>query len=108
MPRDNVKPNWPMVPRGTPNDGLSEDWHSVQTEPVRVGFGQQQPTSAPAAGPASTGGFYVGALPLTFQLQPDIMPTRYPGGMGGYRVMPPGPSGIAANNAAVQSATNTK
>lgn len=95
-----------IVPRDTPNDGFPENWHPVDEPPVTVGVPGLP--SGPMPYPIGTGPFFAGTIPLTFQLTPDIMPTRYPGGLGGYRVFPPGPAGLPANIAAAQSATAKK
>ena|SRR5271157_3556474 len=96
-----------LVKAGTPNDGLPEHWAPIEEPPLIVGR-YTGPESAPSVGPRGPGQFFAASIPFVMQLQPDIMPTRYPGGLGAYRVMPPGVAGNAANNAAAQSATGTK
>ena len=89
-----------LLPANTPNDGLPEHWQPIEESPF-------QPDSAPPAAPVGTGPMFAGSIPAAMQLTPDIMPTRYPGGIGGYRIMPPPPSGVAANNAATKSLIET-
>jgi hypothetical protein len=90
-----------LVPANTPNDGLPSNWLPVE-EPL-AGVTLTGPSSAPPSAPAGPGAFYAASIPPVMQLQPDIIPTQYPGGLGAYRVMPPGPSGQAANNSQTQS-----
>ena len=87
----------PLVPAGTPNDGLPDNWAPVEAPPI---------VAAPQAPPPAFSGpspYFAASIPLTNQLLPDIMPTRFAGGIGGYRVMPPGASGRADINSAIQS-----
>jgi hypothetical protein len=88
-----------LIPSSTPNDGFPSSWAPVEEPPVLAGA----PISAPVAGPMGSGPYFAASIPAVMQLQPDIMPTRYPGGLGGYRIMPPGPSGVAAGNSATRS-----
>ena len=100
-----------IVPANTPNDGFGPSWKPVD-EPAG-NPSSPTPTSAPDSNPVGASPFFAASLPLSMQLTPDIMPTRFPGGIGGYRVMPVGPSGspglvsaiksvIAAQSAAMQ------
>lgn len=91
-----------LVPAGTPNDGLPEHWQPVNEPPITVG---NFPLSGPILEPKGPGQFYAGTIPLGFQLTPDIMPTRYPGGLGGYRIMPPATSANPQTNSAIISGT---
>lgn len=100
------KEHWPIVPRGTPNDGLPDNFRPVEEPPVSVGS-PRAIANGPRVGIENPGQFFAYTLPLNFQLTPDIMPTRWGGGIGGYRLIPPSPSGLAANNAAAQSATGS-
>jgi hypothetical protein len=103
--RDNEPQKPKLVPAGRPNDGLPDHWRPVDEPPIVAGG--REPTSGPIIGPVGPGPFYGGTIPLTFQLTPDIMPTRYPGGIGGYRVMPPGAAGNANTVSSAQSSAQT-
>ena len=92
-----------IVPADTPNDGFPENWHPVDEPRQNVGA----PTNGPMISPQSPSPFYAASIPYQMQLPPDIMPTRFPGGLGGYRVMPVGPSGSAGGNSAVNSAVQS-
>lgn len=86
-----------LIPSGTPNDGLPENWRPIE-EPALAAV------SPPAAfSSVSPSPYFAGSIPLSHQLVPDIMPTRYPGGIGGYRVSPPIPAASAGINSAIQS-----
>jgi len=85
-----------LIPAGTPNDGLPESFKPVESPPIVAG-------SAPSAAFVGASPYFAASIPLSSQLVPDIMPTRFPGGLGGYRIFPPGASGVAQNNAAAQS-----
>lgn len=89
------------MPSGTPNDGFPEGWHPVVEPPIVVGG----PGSAPPVGPRGPDQNFAASIPPGMQLQPDIMPTRYSGGLGAYRVMPPILSADPALNSAIQSLT---
>lgn len=84
------------VPAGTPNDGLPLSWQAI-VEP-RIAAPQAPPAAFSSASPQ-----LAASIPLNAQLVPDMMPTRYPGGMGGYRIFPPIPAANPGINAAVQS-----
>jgi hypothetical protein len=90
-----------LVPAGTPNDGLPETWHPVAEPPIRVG--DPGPWSAPLAGPRGPDQFFAASIPTAMQLQPDMVPTRYSGGLGAYRVIPPVPSADPGLNAAIEN-----
>ena len=92
----------PLVKANTPNDGLPSNWMPVTENPIIVGA--PSPASAAPPGMPGPGPYYAGSIPYSMQLPPDIMPTRYPGGLGGYRIMPPGPSGIPTIISAARSA----
>lgn len=55
------------------------------------------------AGPQGPGPYFASSLPQNFALQPDLFRAGFPGSIGGYRIMPPAPSGVAANNSATKS-----
>jgi hypothetical protein len=99
MPNNTASPPLKLVDAGTPNDGLPPNWQPIEESPRAVGT----PTSAPSSAPLGPGPYFAASIPQAMQLTPDIMPTRYPGGLGGYRIMPPGPSGVAAVNSATKS-----
>lgn len=105
QPLEPTKP--PLVKAGTPNDGLPPNWTPIEEPPIVVGQRYAGPESAPSAGPPGPGQFFAASIPMAMQLQPDIVLARYPGSLGAYRIMPPGPAGNAANNAAAQSATGS-
>ena len=90
-----------MVPAGTPNDGFPENWQPIDEPPIVVG--QRGPESAPPAGMPGPDKFFAASIPSGMQLEPDMMPSRYSGGLGAYRVMPPVASADPALNAAIQS-----
>jgi hypothetical protein len=93
-----TKPN--LVPSGTPNDGLGSTWNPVEEPPVFVGGNAN---GAPPAGIQSSSPYFTASIPQPMQLPPDIFPTRFSGGIGAYRIMPPGASGNPNINSAVQS-----
>jgi hypothetical protein len=97
-----VAPKKPtIVPAGTPNDGFSEGWSPVEEPPV---FANAPPAAgAPGVGPQAPAPFFAASIPAGMQLQTDIVKTEYPGSVGGLRIMPPGPSGVAGVNAAAVS-----
>jgi hypothetical protein len=102
---DNVeKPNR-LVPAGTPNDGFPDHWKPVHDDPIRVGQRYMGPESGPPSAPIGPGPYFAASIPPVMQLPTDIAITGYPGGLGAYRIMPPGPSGNPQANAAAQSAT---
>lgn len=90
------------MPAGTPNDGFPENWKPIDEDPVTVGR-RFDPESGPLVGPVGPDKFFAASIPSGFQLQPDMMPTRYGGGIGAYRVMPPIVSADPALNSAIQS-----
>ena len=75
-----------------------EGWQDVQEPPLTV-----PATQAPPAAFAGASPYFAASIPLSSQLVPDIMPTRFPGGLGAYRIMPPIPAGVPGINAAVKS-----
>lgn len=91
------------MPAGTPNDGLPENWKAIDEPPVIVGERGFEPHSGPPVGPAGPDKFFAASIPSGFQLEPDMMPTRYAGGLGAYRIMPPIASADPALNSAIQS-----
>jgi hypothetical protein len=92
-----------LVPAGAPNDGLPETWRPIEEPPIVAGA--QGPQSAPRAGLQGPDPYFAASIPSGMQLEPDIMPTRYSGGLGAYRVMPPIASADPALNSAIQSLT---
>ena len=105
MSSSNAMPRKPgLVKAGTPNDGFPTNWLPVTEDPIRAGAA---PASAPPSAPMGTGPYFAASIPISMQLIPDIMATRFPGGLGGYRIMPPGPSGVPTVNSATNSATQT-
>jgi len=93
------------VPAGTPNDGFPPSWHPVEgPEPVTIGpRGGMPPMGAPSGDK-----YFATSIPLPMQLEPDIMLTRYSGGLAAYRIMPPVASGSPALNSAIKSFTTGK
>ena len=92
----------PLVKANTPNDGLPSNWMPVTENPIIAGA--PSPASAPPAGPRGAGPYFAASMPISMQLTPDIMATRFPGGLGAYRIMPPGPSGVPTIISAARSA----
>ena len=88
--------NSKLIPADTPNDGLPPRWQAV-VEPA-IAAPQAPPAAFSSASPT-----LAASIPLNAQLVPDMMPTRYPGGMGGYRIFPPIPAGVPGTNAAIKS-----
>ena len=93
-----ARPPKKLVPAGTPNDGLPESFQPIEAPPIFTGSSSAPPSAF--SGPSPT---FAASIPLSAQLTPDIMPTRYPGGIGGYRIFPSIPAGVAGVNAAIKS-----
>ena len=91
------------MPADTPNDGLPPNWHAIEEPPIFRGA--EGPYSAPEAGRRGPDTYFAASIPSGMQLEPDMMPTRYSGGLGAYRIMPPIASADPALNSAIQSLT---
>lgn len=89
-----------LVKAGTPNDGLPSSFVPIEQAAVIAEAG---PQSAPRPSVEGAGPYFTASIPQQMQLTTDVIKPSFAGGLGGYRVMPPGPSGVPAVVSATKS-----